>query len=232
MSTSPKKLVVIMKEIVARKHLLTHPFYKLWTAGKLPKEALQKYTGQYFHLVDNLPKFISTLHSNCDNEQTRIQLIKNLMEEELGEGNGNIAHTQLWLDFAEELGVERNEAMSAELLPATKNAVNTIKKACQQSMAQGSAALYAYESQVPEISVEKIKGLKEYYNIASVKALRFFEVHKDADIKHRAVWTALSNKYATTCSVMDAILQVIMYEITSVIPCAITSSVAYAITYS
>jgi pyrroloquinoline-quinone synthase len=183
---------------VERHHLLKHPFYQLWIQGQLPKEALQKYTGQYFQLVEHLPRFISTLHTNCGDVVIRQQLIQNLMEEELGTGNGNIPHTELWIDFAEELGVPRSNTENAELLKATKDAVNTIKGFCQSSMAEGAAALYAYESQVPEISIEKIHGLKEFYHMTSEKALRFFEVHKDADIKHRAVWKAMSKRFATT----------------------------------
>ena len=184
--------------IVEQHHLLKHPFYQLWVEGKLPKEALQRYTGQYFQLVEHLPRSISILHTNCSDVVIRQQLIQNLMEEELGHGNGNIPHTELWIDFAEELGVPRTDTENAELLEATKNAVDTIKGFCESSMAEGAAALYAYESQVPEISVEKIHGLKEFYNITSPKALRFFEVHKDADIKHRAVWQAMSTRFAKT----------------------------------
>jgi pyrroloquinoline-quinone synthase len=182
-------------KIVEEKHLLKHPFYQLWLDGKLPKEALQKYAGQYFQLVTNLPRFISKLHTNCNDEGTRQQLVRNLMEEELGQGNGDIAHTELWIDFAEELGVARKDVTEAEILEATKNVVTVIGKACEKSIAEGSAALYAYESQVPEISEEKIKGLQEFYSVNSEKALRFFQVHAEADRKHRAVWEMLSKKH-------------------------------------
>ena len=186
--------------IVQNKHLLTHPFYQLWLDGKLPKQALQKYSEQYFQLVEHLPRFISTLHTNCDDVVIRQQLIQNLMEEELGHGNGNVAHTELWLDFAEELGVERNKVPTTKLLEATKNAVQTIKQACESSIEEGAAALYAYESQVPEISEYKIKGLQEFYNINSEKALRFFEVHKISDKKHRAVWQAMVNRFSNSAT--------------------------------
>ena len=187
-----------LHSIVKQKHLLKHPFYRLWLKGKLPKEALQNYAGQYFQLVSNLPRFISSLHANCEDETTRQQLVHHLMEEELGFGNGNVAHTELWLDFAEELNVKRSEAKNPLILKATKNAVATIWNNCQKSLAEGAAALYAYESQVPEISEEKIRGLREFYGLETVKALRFFTVHAEADKKHRAVWDALSKKLATT----------------------------------
>ncbi len=125
------------------------------------------------------------------------------MEEELGHGNGNIAHTELWLDFAEELGVSRKDVKNIPLLEATKDAVKTIMQACQRSSVEGAASLYAYESQVPEISQEKIKGLQEFYNISSEKALRFFVIHSEADKKHRAVWEAMSKKYAVTAELQQ-----------------------------
>jgi len=181
--------------IVEQKSLLKHPFYKLWLEGKLPKSALQKYSIQYYQLVAHLPRFISRLHANCDSPETRQQLLTNINEEERGEGNGSISHAELWLDFAEELGVNRETAKSGELLPETRAAVETIHNACNTSLVEGAAALFAYESQVPQISVEKIRGLKENYNITSPKALRFFRVHAVVDKKHGKVWETLIEKH-------------------------------------
>ncbi|MBI2573261.1 CADD family putative folate metabolism protein [Candidatus Woesearchaeota archaeon] len=177
-----------LKQIVERKSLLQHPFYRLWLAGRLPKEALQKYTQQYFQLVDHLPRFISTLHSHCNNEYTRKILLINLMEEELGENNGGTSHSQLWLDFAQEMGVGDHEIHSTILLPETKQVIELIYAYCHHSLSEGAAALYAYESQVPQIAQEKLVALQQHYELSSPKALRFFEVHKTADIKHGNVW--------------------------------------------
>ncbi|HIJ11010.1 TPA: CADD family putative folate metabolism protein [Candidatus Woesearchaeota archaeon] len=182
--------------IVQQKSLLTHPFYQLWLQGKLPMSALQKYTTQYYQLVEHLPKWISLLHTNCSDISTRKILIHNLMEEELGDGNGGIAHTDLWVDFGEEVGASREEVIEGALLPETKEAIETIQGLCASSLGEGAAALFAYESQVPAISEEKIGALAQY-GITSAKALRFFEVHKTADIKHTAVWDALARKHRT-----------------------------------
>lgn len=185
-----------LAKIVLQKSLLQHPFYQLWLQGKLPPDVLQQYAGQYFQLVAHLPRFVSTLHSQCHDEGTRKILLQNLQEEELGLGNGNVAHTQLWLDFAEEIGLSREETVQAALLPATEKVLATIYEACQRSLGQGAAALYAYESQIPEIAKEKKAVLQTKYNITSAKALRFFEVHETADLKHGAVWHALALKSA------------------------------------
>ena len=196
-----------MFNIVEEKSLLKHPFYVLWLEGKLPKEALQKYTKQYFQLVDFLPRFITALHSKCNDGNVRKQLTKNLLEEELGEGNGSIPHTELWLDFAEELGVNREDVKNSELLPETKEAVGKIMNLCESSMLEGAASLYAYESQVPRIAEEKIKGLEQFYGITSEKAQKFFKVHAAADVKHGAIWKSLVSKYASNPELEQKALQ-------------------------
>jgi len=175
--------------VIQDKSLLKHPFYVLWLEGKLPKEALQKYAIQYYQLVAHLSRFISAMHSRCGDETVRKQLLRNLVEEE---GLHQKSHARLWIDFAEEMGVDKAEINSIPLLPETKRAVATIMDACERSLATGAGALFAYEGQVPQISEEKILGLRKFYGINTRKALMFFEVHAVMDKKHAAVWSDLA----------------------------------------
>src|SRR5258705_5929974 len=46
------------------------------------------------------------------------------------------------------------------------------------------AALYAYDSQQPQVATTKIAGLREHYGVTSPRALAYFEVHAEADIHH------------------------------------------------
>ena len=54
-------------------------------------------------------------------------------------------------------------------------------------MAEGLAALYAYESQIPEVSKTKREGLAAFYGVRDEDATRFFSVHEKADVWHREV---------------------------------------------
>jgi pyrroloquinoline-quinone synthase len=49
------------------------------------------------------------------------------------------------------------------------------------------AALYAYESQIPEIATQKAVGLREHYG-ADDSACRYFDLHRTADVYHSRVW--------------------------------------------
>ena len=49
-------------------------------------------------------------------------------------------------------------------------------------------AFYVYEAQVPEIAAQKISGLRRFYDINDPRALAYFGVHEEADVRHRAAW--------------------------------------------
>src|SRR5437762_4819260 len=145
---------------IAAKHLLEHPFYLAWTRGELSKEALTDYAGQYYHHVAAFPTYLSAVHARCDNPATRKQLLNNLIDEEAGSPN----HPELWLKFAEGLGVSDVDVRNTQKQPETKNLIDTFRSVCGNgSTTEGLAALYAYESQIPAICESKINGLKKYY---------------------------------------------------------------------
>src|SRR3982750_4351668 len=162
---------------VAAKHLLKHPFYLAWTRGELSKEALTDYAKQYYHHVAAFPTYLSAVHAKCDDRPTRRQLLDNLMDEEAGSPN----HPELWLQFAECLGVSKDDAQSAEKWDETKNLIATFRSVCGEGKtAEGLAALYAYESQIPAVSESKIKGLIENYKVTAPRDYEYFTTHVDA----------------------------------------------------
>ena len=89
--------------LIEKNHLLNHSFYKAWNAGKLPKETIREYAAQYFQHVSLFPRYLSAIHSNCDDIKTRQLLLENLNEEEQGKEN----HPELWMRFAEGMGNTR-----------------------------------------------------------------------------------------------------------------------------
>jgi pyrroloquinoline-quinone synthase len=167
---------------VAKHAMLSHPFYQSWSEGKLDREVLGKYAAQYYAHVKAFPTYVSAVHSRCDDLQVRQLLLENLIEEERGSEN----HPELWLRFAEGLGVSRREVQESELLPSTADSVSRLKSITgNDDYRIGMAALYAYESQIPEVAKTKRTGLKEFYGIDDARAVSFFTVHEEADLVHR-----------------------------------------------
>ena len=168
---------------IANRHVLDHPFYQAWNAGTLTREALQDYAAQYYHHVSAFPAYLSAVHSNTPDMAARRIILQNLMDEEAGSPN----HPELWLQFAEGLGVARATVLGTPAQPETAALVSTFRNLCRsEKFTDGVAALYAYESQIPEVSATKIAGLKANYGVTDEPTLKYFTVHMDADEVHRA----------------------------------------------
>jgi pyrroloquinoline-quinone synthase len=177
---------------IEAKHLLKHPFYLTWTRGALSKEALTDYARQYYHHVAAFPTYLSAVHANCDDQATRKQLLSNLIDEEAGSPN----HPELWLKFAEGLGVSDVDVRESGKWPETKNLIDTFRSVCANgSTAEGLAALYAYESQIPAICESKIDGLKKHYGFTDPEHYRYFTVHIEADREHSAAERKMLARY-------------------------------------
>ena len=169
---------------IARKHLLQHPFYRDWQAGKLSREELQLYAAQYYRHVEAFPKHLRVLAARTEGPVRNV-VLENLAQEEDPAG----PHPKLWCDFAAALGVNEEDITCCPALPAAQAVVETFREiAGDRTVAEAVAALYAYESQVPEIAATKIAGLKRFYGVRSPEALAYFRVHEEADKAHRAAW--------------------------------------------
>ncbi|MBI4535430.1 MAG: CADD family putative folate metabolism protein, partial [Ignavibacteriae bacterium] len=158
----PTVLFNTIEAMLHEKSMLKHPFYQAWNDGALTKEMLKNYACQYYHFVKDFPRMVSAVHSNTPEMALRQELLMNLYEEEHGPEN----HPALWIQFANAMGASTDEILSTEPLPTTRALVATMMDCCRNASCQeGLASLYAYESQIPEVSRVKIEGLKKFYGV-------------------------------------------------------------------
>jgi pyrroloquinoline-quinone synthase len=170
--------------LVAKWHLLQHPFYRAWTAGTLSREALALYAEQYYQHVETFPEHLRTLAGRTDGE-LRVTIEENLAEEE----NPARPHPKLWREFAAAVGVSEARLEGAAPLPGVRALTETYKRICSGGRPSAAvAAFYVYEAQVPEIATQKIDGLRRFYGVAEPNGLAYFAVHEEADVRHRAAW--------------------------------------------
>jgi pyrroloquinoline-quinone synthase len=183
-ATTLKTLPESLDALIEKYHLLKHPFYRAWTAGKLSKESLGLYAKQYYQHVRAFPENLKQLEGRTTGS------IKKLVKENLAEELYPAApHPALWRQFARSLGVTDKALDSAQPLPGIARLLDTFDEvAAQGTVEQAIAAFYVYEAQVPEIATQKISGLRQSYGITDPQALAYFAVHEEADVRHRAVW--------------------------------------------
>ena len=197
-----KNFIDKIDNLIEKHHLLNHSFYKAWNAGELPKETIREYAAQYFQHVSLFPRYLSAIHSNCDDIKTRQLLLENLNEEDQGKEN----HPELWMRFAEGMGNTRKNVNETVPIKETEELVKIFKKLSKSEKYHiGLAALYCYESMQPEISETKKDGLQKFYNINDENTLKFFTVHMHADKWHRKVVRNIIKRVADSNSKQNEI---------------------------
>src|SRR5258708_24268119 len=191
----PRDVVATLDSMIAERSLLKHPFYLAWTAGTLSLERLQNYAVQYYPHVAAFPRYLSAIHSRCADIATRQAILENLIEEERGAEN----HPELWLRFAEAIGVARERVLDASTSASSTGLVDEFTRLAESGhIPSGLAALYAYESQIPAVATAKIDGLRRFYDVTDDRGLAFFAAHEKADVWHAQTGADLIARHCGT----------------------------------
>jgi pyrroloquinoline-quinone synthase len=171
---------------IARYDLLCHPFYKAWAAGELTREDLRDYARDYYHHVEAFPAYLAELSARLEESELRRAVLANMADEN-GMEDALVPHSDLWLDFVEGMGADR-DLRTNQPLAEVSDLIEFFHQTAQQAApAEALAAFYAYESQVPRVAQEKARGLREMYG-ASDKTCGYFTLHSTADVHHSKVW--------------------------------------------
>jgi pyrroloquinoline-quinone synthase len=171
-------LIKRIDEMIEERSLLKHPFYQMWSDGKLSLDSLAGYSKEYFQLVKAVPLFMSPIIEQAP-DSLKNELTSNQEEE--------IQHIKPWMRFASSLGVDEKELDNYAGLSKTIHAVSQLSS-LMNSFEGGSCAMYAFEKEIPKISQVKLEGLAEFYGISSEQATEYFKLHTEADIRHAASW--------------------------------------------
>ncbi len=173
-----------MKEIdaiVRERHLLKHPFYVAWSRGEVARSTLAGYAEQYYSFERNFPRYVAGAYARLTDPAARRTLLENLLDEE----GRDPTHPELWLRFAEAIGVPRARVRASRPAPATRRLLRAYEDLTLHATApEALGALYAYESIFPEVAAEKARGLAAHYGVRSDRGLEFFRVHTEADVAH------------------------------------------------
>ena len=184
-------LIKRIDQIIEDKSLLKHPFYEMWSDGKLELDSLKGYSKEYYQLVKQVPRFMEPIVEGATSDM-KDELIQNMKEES--------DHIPLWEKFAGSIGISESELQGYDGLEKTKRAVFNLSSLMDYD--NGACAMYAFEKEIPKVSKTKLEGLKEFYGIDTKDAIEYFEEHMSADIRHAASWQKIINNTSTDDSIM------------------------------
>ena len=177
-------LIKKIDEMIEERSLLKHPFYEMWSDGKLSLDSLSGYSKEYFQLVKAVPSFMTPIIQQAPDYFVN-ELVENQQEES--------SHIKLWTKFAGAVGISEDEIEKYQGLDKTRQAV-TMLSSLMATYEGGACAMYAFEKEIPKISQIKLDGLAEFYGISSEEATQYFKLHTEADIRHAAAWRKILEK--------------------------------------
>jgi hypothetical protein len=150
---------------IAKYDLLCHPFYKAWAAGELTREELRAYAAEYYPQVAAFPGHLQRLALRTQDGALRGALVMNRADELGADYPGGRAHEELWLDFAEGMGAEREQVRRHTPMPEVQELIAGFRRVAHEgSPAAALATFYAYESQVPRIGPRTARVLRRRHH--------------------------------------------------------------------
>lgn len=184
---SPEALIESLQLALQRRHPRPHPIRQLLMSGRLTKEQLQAWAKNQFHEFRNIHRFFGIRYQKCPVPELRRSLLENMVEEE-GEdlfGGKFPSHAELWIRFAEGIGISRQEILHYQPLPGIRAALEMYVGLVQRShwaVAIGTGLVF--EGGGPERMREEREALERHYSWIPSAALDFFRAHEYHDEGH------------------------------------------------
>ena len=129
-----------------------------------------------------MPRYLSALHTRTRKRRVRQQILDNLWDEEHGKDN----HAELWLRFAEGIGVSRDDVMSATPNDATQALVDTVSPRSPAKRRRGRCRR-AVRLRAPGAAgrpARRSTACASTTASTDERTLTFFMVHGVLDIEH------------------------------------------------
>jgi pyrroloquinoline-quinone synthase len=162
-----------LESVRSRWNVLEHPFYQRWSEGRLTREELAVYAGEYRHAVVALADAAAGAAAQAG-PGLQDELHEHAAEER--------SHVALWDAFAAEIGGDAGRAPA----PETADCARAWGGEPGRELLPSLVALYAIESGQPAISQTKLEGLREHYGFEDGPGTAYFSLHAELDHEHAA----------------------------------------------
>ena len=181
------------------RHSKNHPFFNLWTQGKLTKEQTALYCVQHYHYVGEYLNWMAYEASQIPERDVKSYLFENLGDEE----NPNDRHLDMLKDYVGVSGLSRNNLEDSVVLAGTEELQNWGWRLVYQRPWQAAVAgmFIGLESQFLDICKKIVPALHQHYGYKpGAREIRFFEEHIHADEIHGSKGFAIVEKYCDTAT--------------------------------
>ena len=180
-------------------------FMRALFAGELERERMKPWAKQLFLLTRVGPRFLSSIHANCDEFEVCRWLVRNLYEE-YGEMDEGRDHPSLCRNFGRALGMSVEELEAGPVFDCTRRFVDdafdvTRNAHFTASLAAIGVALEGVSARGgPMISA----ALRQHYGFREDE-IEFFTAHGEMDVDHSARTLELVLRFADTPALRDGV---------------------------
>ena len=203
MAIDSKRFLEEMQGLVAAKHSKDHALFGMIERGELTKAQLQGFVKQFYLLFPKpFPKPIAAMFARSpeDSELERMWA-ENLSEEAAGTETGTAGHKELYIRFAEAMGIPRDELDATKPLPETAALLHWRELLISQ---RSWLELYACQGLCLEGTASGrmhrvVKGLVDHYGFERDSTdIEYWTVHMSVDEEHMLVGPYAIEKYAVS----------------------------------
>lgn len=189
-----------LKEEIARspKQRVNHPFVRAVVAGTATMDEIRRWALQDYKFRAAVPRIAMLRYLACTDPEFSARLLEVVEEETRGLLPGSAGHADMFLEFADAIGLSRAELEAAPMLPATaahlyyaELIIHTLPWFVMMAAQMGA------EGTFPPAMAALGKGLIERYGMAP-ESVRFFTVHVEADEDHGQLAEDIALRYITS----------------------------------
>lgn len=197
---SSAEFVRQLKQEIARspKQRVNHPFVRAVCAGTASLEQIRKWALQDYQFRQAVPRIAMLRYLACSDPEIATRLYEVVEDETRGLRPGSVGHPDMFVEFAESVGVTRKELEAAELRPATaahlyyaELVIHTLPWFVMMAAQIGAEGTFA------PAAAALGKGFIKQYGM-SPQSVRFFTVHVEADEEHGTLAEDIALRYVTS----------------------------------
>ena len=177
------------------KQRVNHPFVRAVCAGTATLDELRRWAVQDYQFRRAVPRIAMLRYLACTDPEFQAKLLEVVEEETRGLLPGSAGHADMFLEFADHLGIPREELDTTPLRPATaahlyfaEMITYTLPWFVMMAGQMGA------EGTFPPAMAAMGKALMANYDMPPEK-VRFFTVHVEADEDHGAIAEEIALRY-------------------------------------
>ena len=189
-----------LKQEISRapKLRVNHPFVRAVCEGRATMEEIRRWALQDYQFRSAVPRIAMLRYLACSDPEIAARMFEVVEEETRGLLPGSAGHADMFVEFAESIGISRKELATVELRPATAAHLYYVELVIHTlPWFVVMAAQIGAEGTFPPAVAALGQGFIKQYGMLP-QSLRFFTVHAEADEEHGKLAEEIAVRYITS----------------------------------